>query len=482
MRDVPERHRSLRAVFDYSWNLLAPEEQTALSQLSVFRGDFERQAARDVAAATLPLLAALVDSSLVRRNVLDNGQIRYQLLEVVRQYAEEKLTKNVTEARQVHDRHCYYYLIFLESRQTHLQGDKQPEALAGIGAEIENVRAGWRWAVSQRKVELIERALVSLFHFYDMRSWFQEGEDVFRRTATAVGNIFEVDGTPENRRTWGRLLARQGWFMFYLGRQREAKGLLERSLAVLRPLNTPAPLIFPSNYLAAVEFYLGAYDVARQFCQQSLELCQVTGNLYGAAIANNILGQIAYRQKQYDVAQHHSRQSLRIEQSIGNRWSMGFSLTNLGNVAYALGAYEEAESLFRQSLAIGEEMGDQRGVARCLNHLAETAVAKGDHAEAEQLYQKSLEIFRDIGNQWGMTSSLKGLGNMARQQGRYEQAKAYFDDALQRAVTIQAMPRIQDILQELASLLAELGDDSWQERLADEDLMALVEEVLTTAV
>lgn len=491
MRDVPERHRSLRAVFDYSWNLLPEGEQQVLRQLSVFRGPFERKAAAAVAGASLPLLVSLVDSSLVRRIVPEQGQVRYELLEVVRQYAMEKLALAAVAEHEVRERHCGFYLSLLAGFRSDLQGAQQREALQAIAEEIENMRAAWRWAILQKNLPIIDRAMTSLFHFYDMRGGFAEGEDVFRRTVEMGRKVVAVQSSAEHKLVWGKLLARQGWFAFYLGRQREAGQLLLESLQVLRPLAEPSALPFTLNYLGAVEYYLGHYESAQQLCQESLALTQALGDRYGEAIANNISGQLAYRLKQFEAARQFSQSSLAIEQEIGNRWSMGFSLANLGNVAYVLGDYAEADVLFRQGLAIAEEMGDPRGIARCLNRLAKTAVSLDRDADAQDLYERSFNLYRDIGEQFGMTTSLSGLGQVARRQHYWAQAKDYFDEALRRAWDIHAVPRVLDVLLDEAELLAELGDARWLEpvsHLADdgqtayESLAQLVREILEAGV
>lgn len=148
LQDVPERHRSVRAVFDYSWNLLSPAEQTMLRCLSVFHGGFERGAAAQVVGASLPLLAGLVDKSLLRRNAAG----RYETHDMLRQYADEKLEANPEERDRVHDAHCHYYAVLLSQHQEQLKGGDMTAALAVLNAERENVRAAWNWAVSHRQV------------------------------------------------------------------------------------------------------------------------------------------------------------------------------------------------------------------------------------------------------------------------------------------------------------------------------------------
>jgi DNA-binding SARP family transcriptional activator/predicted ATPase len=153
LQNVPERHRSLRAVFDHSWALLPVDEQALFRRLSVFRGGFQREAAAQVVEASLPLLAGLADKSLVRRSAAG----RYEVHELLRQYAEEQLRQAPGEFTQVHDQHCRYYAALLSQYGPQLQGTSGEieAALAALSLERENVRAAWNWAVEQRKsVEL----------------------------------------------------------------------------------------------------------------------------------------------------------------------------------------------------------------------------------------------------------------------------------------------------------------------------------------
>src|SRR5205823_2292170 len=150
LQNVPARHRSLRAVFEHSWALLPPLEQSLFQRLSVFRGGFRREAAAAVVGASLPLLAGLADKSLIRRN----AEGRYEVHELLRQYAEEHLRGAAAEFEQVHDQHCRYYADLLTAYQPQLQGTgaELQAAMATLSAERENVRAAWNWAVGHRKI------------------------------------------------------------------------------------------------------------------------------------------------------------------------------------------------------------------------------------------------------------------------------------------------------------------------------------------
>jgi predicted ATPase/DNA-binding SARP family transcriptional activator len=152
LQNLPERHRSLRAVFDYSWNLLSPAEQQTFRQLAVFRGGFGREAAARVVAASLPMLAGLVDKSLLRRDAAG----RYEIHDLLRLYAVEKLGADPAESERVHDAHCRYYAELMVAHQAELKGEEASEVLTTLNVERDNVRAAWNWALSHRRVEELD--------------------------------------------------------------------------------------------------------------------------------------------------------------------------------------------------------------------------------------------------------------------------------------------------------------------------------------
>ncbi|MDT8307488.1 MAG: adenylate/guanylate cyclase domain-containing protein, partial [Anaerolineae bacterium] len=152
---VPRRQQSLRAIFDYSWQFLSPQERDVLRRLSVFRGGMQRDAAEQIAGASLPLLLALTDKSLLRRS--PGG--RYELLEVIRQYASEKLEADPKLAQETRRQHTTYYINFLHSYGQSLTGGRQREALAALSAERQNTLKAWERAIDTLDVEGIHRGL-----------------------------------------------------------------------------------------------------------------------------------------------------------------------------------------------------------------------------------------------------------------------------------------------------------------------------------
>jgi predicted ATPase/DNA-binding NarL/FixJ family response regulator len=476
--DLPERQQSLRAVFDYSWNLLSAAERQALRRLSVFRASFTREAASAVLSfedgdvgsdpakpklkiqnsELLTLLASLVDKSLLRR-VGTGSTARYEVLELLRQYAAEQLER-AGETAAIAARYADYYGGWLAARTAELRGPGQLAALAAIDAEIEHVRAAWRWAIQHADAAALGRMAPSLFHFYDMRSWFREGAAAFGEASAALASR-EAD-----QLVYGLVLARHGWFTFHLGQQAEARDLLEQSLAILRGLEARREMVFALNYLGAVYSYLGDYERTRGLCQESLTLAAVIGDQDGRAIGCNILGQAAYDLGAYAEAKSWHQQSLAIEQQTGNRWSMAYSLTNLGKVAYALREYDEARRLLEQGLRTREEIGDVRGVAIGFNRLGDIAVAQGDAAAAGERYAQSLALYREIGNQWGRAASLLNLGRLAAAGQSDAAALRLLQEAMRLALATQAAPQVAQILAAAAPLLSRHGEAKWAAELA----------------
>jgi predicted ATPase len=452
LRDAPERHRNVRAVFDHSWSLLTEEQRRALEKLSVFRGGFYSEAAEQVSGASASLLSALTDKFLLRRS--PSG--RYDLHELLRQYVAEKLAAIPLEQERAHDSHCDYYADFLFQREGTLRGEKQKQVLAEMNEEIENVRAGWRCAVERRKDEALARSLDSLFVFYETRNLFQAGEQVF---GTAVDSIARAENHADSRRQelLGRLLARQAVFSFRLSNYGKAKDLLRQSVAILRALDARAEMAFALNNLGNAAERLGEHAEARQLYQESLAICRELGDPWGIARALSNLGFIACQQGENREAQQLLEEALVIRRQIGDRAGIAKALINLGLVANQLQEFAAAKRFYQESLTIFQEMDNQLGFAICLNNLGYTAYNLKEYAEARELYQKGLAIRRELGDQWGIALALDNLGAVACEMGDYEASRMYFRQALKVAEEIGAVRRSVEVLVGMAALAAKQG-------------------------
>ena len=448
LRNVPERHRSMRATLDYSWSLLAEPERQVLARLCVFRGGFQPEAAGQVAGATLPILSALADKSLLRRET--SG--RFEMHELVRQYAAEKLGDAVA---QVQDQHCRYYAAFLHRREQALHGEGQKEAMQTIHAEIENVRAAWKWAIAQQMDEAIDQSLEGLHWFYDTRSWFDEAQEAFGRAAEAVAASPDHDG---KNRLLGRLGVCQGGAYFRLGRYEQSRELIQKSIAIFRQLDERAELAFALIALGHVALYQRGRDNAQQCYEESLALHRQIGHARGMVEALNGLGVVLRERGQYAEATQSLEQALTLARQINNRWRISFTLNNLGIVARMMGDYQAAKAYYQESLKLKQEFGDSRGAAISLNDLGNIACALEEYKEALKLHQESMALCKEIGDRMGVARSLNNLGMVAHEQGRYSEARRYHEESLALKLEINDQRGAIHSFNHLGKALAELGE------------------------
>ncbi|MBK6324753.1 MAG: tetratricopeptide repeat protein [Chloroflexi bacterium] len=501
-RDMPARHRSLQAVFDYSWQLLPESEQQVLCQLTVFERGFQREAAVAVAQTSLPVLASLVDKSFLQRSVTEPREghretavIRFELHELLRLYVIGKLDEEMRTA--VQDRHAAYYAAFLQKRRLRLQEREQLAALAEIGAEIDNVRAAWSWAVERGDIEVIRSAIDPLFLFYDIRGWLQEGSEIFKTAAQRLRAMRQTKTNAIDDIIWGKVLAREGQFAYRLGLYERARSLLLESLPIFRKLDMQKETVFLLNLLGKIAYRQGAYIEAETHCQDSLAICdrlqyewgrvsalatlghlavdrgaydeakrlygqglqlgQQAGDQHSVAMLLNDLGNVSWRLGEYQPARQLCAQSLTLFQEIDDRQGIAMAYKNLGNIAGDTGDVEQARSLYRTALAICQEIGYRWGAAALLNNLGNVAWEMGDYEEARQYCAQSVAVWREIGFLWGIAGSLETLANVDVALGETHHARAYIREALEIGAAINAVPLVLDVLISLARLLLTEG-------------------------
>lgn len=463
------RQRSLRAVFLHSWRLLTPIEQQALRRLAIFRGGCTRAAAIQVTGATLTHLAALADKALLRTTAqaTDPGtapQTRYELQDVLRQFATEHLAE-AGEADELAARHAAYFRAWLAAQEPALRGAGQQAAVALIGQELENVRSALRWHVQRladpATAELPDLwpAFAAAFHFLDLRSWFQEGEALFREAAAALvptGHTSPTPGAPA--RLWALLSARQGWFAFHLAHSEESVWLLRTGLERLLADREEHAAVFNYIYLGAVYRHQGRLDAAEEALHAALRIAQAHGDAYESGSAWNILGQVALLRGDLTRAQTCCRRALQIKREIGDRWGMTYALTYLGRTAQALGSLDEAAALFEESVAIYRALGDRRGMAFSAANLADVARRRGDYARAASLYRESLALYRAIGQRMEMSLTLTRLAAVHLADDEQAAAAADLRAALATARAIQSAPAMAAGLLGWAELAVRRGE------------------------
>jgi predicted ATPase/transcriptional regulator with XRE-family HTH domain len=457
-RDLPARHRSMRAVFDQTWRLLSEDEKLILVRLSVFRGGFRREAAEQVAEATLSLLNALVTKSLIRRNITG----RYDLHELIRQFAAEQNGKYQEEQIAVRASHGSYFLTYFGNADSRLRGPAQRETLAELTLEMENFRAAWDWAVTHGEFSLIEQAIRTIAYFYDIRGWLHEGMETFSNVITSLETSL-----PEriNQITLGHALASHSVLESRLGLYEQAQAGLERSLVILGPLNEPRVLVESITLLGNVMEFTGNYARASKLYAEGFEMATTVGDRWFAAlcltcligldgitdgtvkpedtyerfqsvvadwrsigdprftaIGLNILSWLALKIGHYEEASTALEESITLNMSVSDRWGLAFAHRGLGLIAQAQDEHTQAVDIFRKSLDMLTVLGARPDVARLLAEMSRSVFALGDEAEAELGWRESLRIANETRAAWIALEALVGIAHVLAKRGKIEQA------------------------------------------------------------
>jgi predicted ATPase/DNA-binding CsgD family transcriptional regulator len=449
VRNVEERHRSMQAVFERSWQLLTPPEQSIFQQMSVFRGGFDRAAAVAVCGASLPRLAALLDKSLLRWQ--PDG--RYQVHELLRQFAADRLAQNPELLLSVRDAHCTCYLRFLGDRFDDLTQERQQEALAEIVPELDNIRSAWQWAVDHGRMAELEHAAMALHTFCQYQSRFSEGAEMLGAARATV------EAAPASCRrdiALAVLLNCSGWLEMRFGRVQAAVAMQQQALALYEKhgrLPTPGTGTDPLTALSVLAVTCGDYGQAVAHGLRAWERAAARIDRRNQAFAGYGLTSAAVSQGHYETALQQAIETLALTKAIGNRWFMAYVYNQLGDITQALGDRAAARDYYRLSFAIREEFNDPEGMAVALGHLGELALGEEAYGEAHELYQRSLAFYRNLGDRGGLVRTLHGLAVSAHQMGDTTGARHYFQEALQIAAELQAVPLTLSLLVGVAAFL-----------------------------
>ncbi len=443
-RDLPERQRSLRAVFDHSWRLLTAEEQSVLSQLSIFRGGFDRNAALTVAGANLNTLLALTSKSLIRRK--ESG--RYDLHEVVRQYAFSYLVQTA-EYVEACNRHSRFYLALLDGCEPALRSSAQRQTLRSLVEEIDNLRAAWDWAVTHSMFDALAVAARAFGCLFELSGWLAEGVELLE---DAIGAAEAESEMPLQHRLQGEALAQQALLLMRQGRFVQALACADKSLTLLRPLGDPNPLVRPLLFRSIILHMTGDLDESQAADEEALVWAQLVDDRWGEAYADFLLGHVTHLRGNHQEGYMRMRRGLSLWRKIGDPHAIALGLNFFSPAAIQLRRYVEVEEGLQESLAIGRELGDRWSVGTSLRFLGLAALNQGDAARAQRLLHQSLTVHRNVVTGWDLARSLLYLGEADLALGAVTEAQAHYREALAMAEEAHSLPLIEEAQMKLAAL------------------------------
>ena len=456
-RDIPQRHRSIPAVFDSSWSLLSTQEQGVMRSLSVFRGSFTRQAAESVAGATLPLLLALKDKSLIRFD--QTG--RYELHELVRQCAHEKLVKS-GEQESAYDRHLDFYLAMAEEYQAKQRGAEQLVWLNRLDQELDNLRVALEWSLRHEKeaskLPQIEEQdarkalrLASALHlFWMLRTRWVEGRGWLQRALTQAAQFPNSPARFRALNAAARLAGNQA-------DTRAARQLAEESLALARTLGEAHCIAQALYTLGLVLWRDKDFSGARTCCEEALGQFRELGDRIATADALRALGRIYLNQHDLEIAQSCLEEGLALFKEIEDWIEISVVSSDLGLLAYLNNDFPKARAYLEKSLGMFCEAGLPIGIEMNMSRLGDVARCEDDYAEAEQCYTESLKLFREAGDNDVIPSLLHNLGYVANHAGDYLRAFELFKEGLKMHAETGNQAGIAECLVGIGAVLASQG-------------------------
>ncbi len=453
-RDLPARHRSMRAVFDHSWKLLTQEDQGVLLRLSVFQGGFRREAAEAVAEATLSALSTLVTKSLVRRS----GAGRYDLHELIRQFATEHFAERPEEQTATRARHGSYYLMFFSHADERLRSSAQREVLAELTAEMDNFRAAWDWAVTRHDITSLCQVSATLWYLFELRTWFAEGETIFRNAAERIQSLTtETQPSADVLVAVNAMRAHSAYFSFRLGKSAPAYAVLLPSATHLQSSTDQFAAIYSLWYLGIVCWELGKFAEASESLQASLDQARACGERWYETAAGEFIGIIAHDQGEYDQARRYLTEALAGAREMGDPMVIAHILSFMSPTIEALGEMAEAENFLRESLALAQEIGYRPGIGHALEGLGRLAQMTNPH-EARTLFAASRDVYKEIGDLRNLSRVLSQQGYNSLALGDVADAQNSFIAVLRLAREGGYMPIALHALAGFASLQAKRGN------------------------
>jgi len=390
LRDAPERHRSIRAVFDHSWSLLEDEEQAVLTYLAVFRGGFTRDAAQQVTGASLQKLAGLVDKSLLSYDP-DSG--RLEIHELLRQYAQEKL-ENTSEAnRAALEAHAAHYAEFMQRNWDHLRSREQYQSLIEIEEDIENIRTAWRYYLEKKNIPMLWKFIHGIWYLYWIRWWNHAGMELFSQT------VNELEGEDDEETSIFLALAKahQSYFMSWLGFAERGYEISKESVATLEALNQPECLVHAYHSFTLNAYFLSKYKEQFDILNKTVDIATELKDkwltafmLFGLCLVNVI-------KEDYDQARKLAEQELALYEELGDEIGSTTPLIVLGHVALALGELEEARAHYLLCLKIAQKFNFYYSIQTATKYLGKVSLLMGELNEAEKYLMQSLRITNEIG-------------------------------------------------------------------------------------
>jgi predicted ATPase/class 3 adenylate cyclase len=474
-RTALRRHQTLRNAIDWSYDLLSDSERVALRRLAVFAGGFTLEAAEAVCGEdgveegdVLGLVTSLVDKSLVM--IDQDGRERYRLLEMIREYALDKLVES-GESEEVRRRHRDFFLDLAEESYVALPGDASLQWRKRIQDEHDNIRNALRWSVDHEDLEGAARLGSAMSRFWYFRGFFTEGR-------AWLQELLEK-GQSLSTRERAKLLSRMGMLVAAYGSAAEAVRLVEEGLALFSELGDQEEITVSMYRIGSAEMWRGNYERAAALLEKSAARARQEGNHFLFVEALRQRGNVAVRRGEYRLATSLLAESLSHLRRVASKRFSGLALVELGLAKHYQGQSEHAVTLLQEAIVDLRELEDE-GLSYALRGLATVLRGMGDLKGAGQAYRESLILASGIGSRSSIIESLVGFAALSAAKGRAERAACLLAaaDALQSTTEYALSAAEQDERNHLLEALRRgLGEVDFAAAWADGRAMTVEQAV-----
>ncbi len=413
-----ERHRTLRAAIDWSYDQLSSSERLLLQRLTLFTAGFTLSTAEPVCAwgeiqheDVLDLLSSLVSKSLVVAETLQGSEARYRLLVTIRQYAQEKLRAS-GKWDSAHDHYLECWLRLTEEVAPKLHEQYQHLWLDWLETENDNIRAALAWALEQGRIEAGMRIGTALYSFWQTRAYIREAytwyEQFLHQTDDNVPLAVHV-----NALTYSSTMASfLGDAVTATARGQEAVALCEAAGEEGKPLLAVALIGVASGARAA-----GDYQTTYAIGERIVEVYRELDDLVSLGIAIMLHGETAIALGKHDTAQSLLEESMVLARAAGDKSRIALTLNYMGDLARSEREVVQARSVYEESLSILRELGAAKEMPSTLHNLAYVCLYQGDLERAHALFYESLEAQRAQNNREGILEGLRGFAALASKTG-----------------------------------------------------------------
>jgi predicted ATPase/class 3 adenylate cyclase len=478
-RTALPRQQTLRALIDWSYDLLNEPERALLRRLSVFAGGWTFEAAETICnnVDVFEHLPQLINKSLV--TVKDEGdEPRYHLLETIRQYARDKLLE-AGEGQGTRDRHLAYFLEMAETASPELRTrTNELQWLKLLETEYDNIRTAIEWGLSNdpfavmRMVHLLMFFMITKSHAGEGHRW---GAEVLKQ----IGDGKSL--TTEQNKHKGRLLSSMSILSFSMGDNQTTRTEADEAITLLRSADDTPNLAFTLGFRAVADFLTGNTEAAVKASEEAIRLAEELGDNHILGIVLSSASRVeAFAKGDFAKAYAVHERACDLLKEYGNRWTYAITLYGLANIAIALKEFETARKKFNIALQIMQDLGAQRNINMIKSDLAHILRLEGNYPQAMSSYRETIKEWQRTGHRAAVAHQLESMAFIAKaleQTGKSIRLLGAAE-ALRQKINIDMTPQERELYnKEVADLKANMNENEFNSIWADGQSMTMDEAI-----